>query len=108
MEQRRERSFSGVGCSLPRRTDPQRAGVGGWCNCILSHSLFSTSAQSPFGASACDLSLLCVFSSLHLTKFLIPSLKKKCLFLAALGLYCCVGFSLVMASMGYPVVVVHT
>ena len=29
MEQRRERSFSGVGCSLPRRTDPQRAGVGG-------------------------------------------------------------------------------
>ena len=26
MEQRRERSFSGVGCSLPRRTDPRGEG----------------------------------------------------------------------------------
>ena len=32
---------------------------------------------------------------------------KKCLFMAVLGLRCCVGFSLVVVSGGYSLFVVH-
>ena len=48
------------------------------------------------------------YGSIGLCKYLHKiTLKNFCLFLAVLGLHCCLGFSLVVLSRGFPLVMVQ-
>ena len=78
-------------------------------HCTLSLSLFSTFAQSLVCASASDLNCYAFSLLFLLTKSLIPSFKIYIYIFGCAGsLLLCVGFSLVVASTGYPVVVERT